>query len=303
MSSTTKAYSSDAYQSPTATLKNISSHRSSFPQYSDHVARYYQRISDIFETNESDQTSDKFNVVKRRQSVLKSKESVPVKTTYKTVLEDVKDLEQKYRRMNEDEERRRPRTDLDHYRPDVVLYNTNTPHQFKKLSSQETEQGIRGSSYDKLYSRTLQLYRDAATPPSPSSNKNMSTSKTSSSSITITPARYLAANLKTDLYSHRQSRYQILLVQSLYFISLHLYDTVKQHQHQAVCLRSPLMTKHYKIEMTRVWMYLVVWREGTPTERTGWRDSCWSTSRQSRSGHPTSTDLLFWEFSNDCMFK
>ena len=177
MTSTSRPYSSDAYQSPTlknisSPMKNISSQRNSFPLYSDHVARYYQRISDIFETNESDQT-DKYEAV-RKPSVLKSREQVAVKTTYKTVLEDVKDLEKKYRRMNEEEERRRPRTDLDHYRPDAVLHNSKTPQQFQKLASTETEKDVRGSSYDKLYSRTLQLYRDAATPPSSTIN-SMST--------------------------------------------------------------------------------------------------------------------------------
>lgn len=202
MTNTIKPISSsvpDAYQSGTSKNiyfnKNISSHRKCFPQYSDHIARYYQRISDIFETNESDKSDVE------RQSVIKTPElpAFKAKTTYKTVIEDVKDLEKKYRKMNEDEERRRPRTDLDHYRPDAVLHNSKHPDQFKKLSSQEAD--TYDSSFDKLYSRTIQLYRDAATPPSTNS-KVIKHSAQDKSSISINPARYLAANLKTDLYMY-----------------------------------------------------------------------------------------------------
>ena len=52
-----------------------------------------------------------------------------------------------------------------------------------------------------LYSKTLRLYRDAATPPSSYTSSPFASSLNKSQQYHISPDRYLAANLKTDIYS------------------------------------------------------------------------------------------------------
>ena len=219
----------DTHQSPTMMknissppqLKNISSRpRYSCPLYSDHVARYYQRITDIFEKSESEEEIKKTN---HQSRVTEPK--ITSKTTYKTVLEDVKDIEKKYKKMNEEEERRRPKTDLDHYRPETVLHNSSNINSncgsFKKLSAMnDDDHNYQGTfqkhremedskvrDYGKLYSRTLELYREAVTPPVNNTPTPPPPAPADySSSHHITPARYLAANLKTDVYTKSSDR-------------------------------------------------------------------------------------------------
>ena len=219
----------DTHQSPTM-MKNISSPpqlknipsrpRYSCPLYSDHVARYYQRITDIFEKSESEEEIKKTN---HQSRVTEPK--ITSKTTYKTVLEDVKDIEKKYKKMNEEEERRRPKTDLDHYRPETVLHNSSNINSncgsFKKLSAMnDDDHNYQGTfqkhremedskvrDYGKLYSRTLELYREAVTPPVNNTPTPPPPAPADySSSHHITPARYLAANLKTDVYTKSSDR-------------------------------------------------------------------------------------------------
>ena len=175
-------------KSPKKTTNNI---------YSSHIARYYQRINDIFEKQEEVEEDVAKSYVTSKGFT--STEHKP-RATFKSVLEDVKDLEKKYRKMNFDTESRRPKTELDHYRPDNVINNSTSfshPRQYQKSSyhdkgdrnpfdiQQKSELSIvRDSNYDKLYQRTLQLYRDAATPPSrdlPSDDSNYNISYYNSS--------------------------------------------------------------------------------------------------------------------------
>ena len=52
-----------------------------------------------------------------------------------------------------------------------------------------------------LYTKTLRLYRDAATPPTPQTSSPFVSSLSKSQQYHISPSRYLAANLKTDIYN------------------------------------------------------------------------------------------------------
>ena len=175
--------------------------------YSSHIARYYQRINDIFEKQEEVEEDVAKSYVTSKGFT--STEHKP-RATFKSVLEDVKDLEKKYRKMNFDTESRRPKTELDHYRPDNVINNSTSfshPRQYQKSSyhdkgdrnhfdiQQKSELSIvRDSNYDKLYQRTLQLYRDAATPPSRDMPSDVSTYNNSY----YNSSRYLADKPRID---------------------------------------------------------------------------------------------------------
>merc|ERR1719270_1708325 len=178
--------------------------------YSSHIARYYQRINDIFEKQEEVEGDVANSYVTSKGFT--STEHKP-RATFKSVLEDVKDLEKKYRKMNFDTESRRPKTELDHYRPDNVINNSTSyshPRQYQKSSyldngdrnhfdiQQKSELSIvRDSNYDKLYQRTLQLYRDAATPPSRDMPSDVSTYNNSY----YNSSRYLADKPRIDYRS------------------------------------------------------------------------------------------------------
>jgi len=195
--------------------------RSTNPLYNDHIARYYQRISDIFE-DETDNSACKKDPV----AISNSKKP---RSTFKSVLEDVKDLERKYNQMNMDSERRRSPTNLDHLRPHAVLESKNNflNHGFTKLSDDFNKKNHFNTThnqfaptkrnsddftgqYDKLYEKTLQLYRDAATPPSRETpmlkisghvgRRPRSAYVSAPVRSGMSPERYLAANLKTDIY-------------------------------------------------------------------------------------------------------
>merc|ERR1719228_246955 len=107
-----------------STTKFPSSNRFSYPMCSkltgDHIARYSQRITDIFENNEEDEDDkivnckpfSKFTATQNRAFT----PFVP-KSSYKSVLEETKIIEAKYKKMNDEEEDKRPKTEFDHLRP------------------------------------------------------------------------------------------------------------------------------------------------------------------------------------------
>ena len=196
---------------------------SSNPLYSEHIARYHRRINDIFEKKEEEEEDEEEPI---RENPLKSRfdgkyasSKIRTKPTFKSVLEGVKDLEKKYQHMNLEAEKKRIPTDFDHYRPDHNNMNTHYyQRSFQKLSDEEPRKLHIPSKYqipkevpdpitrdykrEDLYTKTLRLYRDAATPPSsvpPSSPFRSSLSQ--SQQYHISPVRYLAANLKTDIYN------------------------------------------------------------------------------------------------------
>ena len=195
---------------------------SSNPLYSEHVARYHQRINDIFEKKEEEEEKEsdcplRIHPEKSRSSDEPS--SIRTKPTFKSVLEDVKELEKKYKQANLEEERQRKPTEYDHYRPG---HSERIPHyypkSFQKLSDQEptlsnvpsrqkykkadeADSVLMDPKREDLYSKTLRLYRDAATPPPSFSSSPFASSLNKSQQYHISPDRYLAANLKTDIYN------------------------------------------------------------------------------------------------------
>ena len=120
-----------------------SSNRLSYPMSSkipkDHMARYSQRITDIFENDEegkedeksSSKSFSKFTATRNRAF------SVFVPTSsYKSVMEDAKMIEAKYKKMNDDVENNRPKTGLDYLRPKRDNFHPPTP--FEPLSRGKT---------------------------------------------------------------------------------------------------------------------------------------------------------------------
>ena len=124
------------------------------PLYSEHVARFYQRITDIFETDETQPCREERKPVK-----LSSKdETKKPRPSYRTVLEDVRDLEVKYRKINEEAEKSRPRTELDYLRPHNYL---KSPHW---ESNQVKEDKIikEDIPYDKYHRKKIEHFHETA---------------------------------------------------------------------------------------------------------------------------------------------
>ena len=194
---------------------------SSNPLYSEHVARYHQRISDIFEKKEVEEEEEETDSLPRicpgKPRSLHKYSDIRTKSTFNSVLEDVKELEKKYRQSNLDAERQRAPTEYDHYRPGHNGMSTSYyPKSFQKLSDQETtissvhceqksKEETESLSMDPkredLYTKTIRLYRDAATPPSSPTSSPFVSSLSKSQQYHISPSRYLATNLKTDIYN------------------------------------------------------------------------------------------------------
>ena len=214
---------SSFWRSRTERTLNERRQYNSNPLYSEHVARYHQRISDIFEKKEVEEEEEETDSLPRicpgkPRSLNKSVE-IKTKSTFKSVLEDVKELEKKYRQSNLEAEKQRAPTEYDRYRPGHNDMNTSYyPKSFQKLSDQEptisngyrkqkskaeTDSVLMDPKREDLYTKTLRLYRDAATPPSSSSptSSPFVSSLNKSQQYHISPSRYLAANLKTDIYN------------------------------------------------------------------------------------------------------
>ena len=169
------------------------------------MARYSQRITDIFENDEEGKDDQKSSSkpFSKFTATRNSAFSVFVPpSSYKSVMEDAKMIEAKYKKMNDDVENERPKTDLDHLRP--KRDNFHPPTQFEPLSRGNScvTQSPNNSSHmpsfeptkQTLSEHTIQLFRDAATP----SPFIRTVSKTHTM---INPTRYLAANLRTAIYN------------------------------------------------------------------------------------------------------
>jgi len=189
-----------------STTKFPSSNRFSYPMCSkltgDHIARYSQRITDIFENNEEDEDDkivnckpfSKFTATQNRAFT----PFVP-KSSYKSVLEETKIIEAKYKKMNDEEEEKRPKTEFDHLRPTRNKFSP--PSKFEPLSkgkswtSESSSTMKTKSSWEpKLCVQTMSFYKDAMVP-------SQSKKTDSENQRMLNPRRYLAANLKTDIYS------------------------------------------------------------------------------------------------------
>jgi hypothetical protein len=186
-----------------------SSNRLSYPMSSkipkDHMARYSQRITEIFENDEEGKDDQKSSSkpFSKFTATRNSAFSVFVPTSsYKSEMEDAKMIEAKYKKMNDDVENKRPKTDLDHLRP--KRDNFYPPTQLEPLSrgnscvTQSPNKSLCMPSFEPtkqtLGEHTKQLFRDAATP----SPFMRTVAKTHTM---INPTRYLAANLRTAIYN------------------------------------------------------------------------------------------------------
>ena len=78
--------------------------------------------------------------------------------SYRTVLEDVRDLEVKYRKINEEAEKSRPRTELDYLRPDNYL---KSPHWESNQVKEDTiiKEDI---PYDKYHRKKIEHFHETA---------------------------------------------------------------------------------------------------------------------------------------------
>ena len=189
---------------------------SSNPLYSEHVAKYHQRISDIFEKKEVEEEKDcPVRTQPGKPRALDKSSDIRTKSTFKTVLEDVKELEKKFKQSNIEAERQRTPTEFDRYRPghndkDALYY----PKSFQKLSDQkpansnilrrqtskaDADSALMNPKHDDIYNKTLRLYRDAATPSTSYTSSPFASSLNKSQQYHISPSRYRAANLKTDI--------------------------------------------------------------------------------------------------------
>lgn len=179
------------------------SNRYSYPMSNqaqkDHILRYSQRIADIFENSEEelDVESPKHNANKKSSNL-----SYVPRTSYKSIIDDVKAIEAKYKKMNEDVEEKRTKTELDYLRPSKKTFAL--PTEFTPLSKVQAESKSSTRTYSQfdnienrrptMSEKTIQLFRDASTPC-----PGLHTA--SSKQTTRNPARYLAANLRTDIYN------------------------------------------------------------------------------------------------------
>lgn len=170
----------------------------------DHMARYSQRITDIFEKEEDDKeinNNEHSNKLFSKYTATQNRSfSVFVpKSNYRSVLEDTKILEAKYKKINDDVEEKRPKTDLDYLRPKRNVY---CPSSFITPMSKENSTDNKpliinpepSSKRQTFSDRTMELYREAATP-------NPRLRAVTSSNHIINPIRYLAANLRTAIYN------------------------------------------------------------------------------------------------------
>ena len=124
------------------------------PLYSEHVARFYKRITDIFETDETQSHTEE-----RKPMKLSSNDDIKKpRPSYRTVLEDVKDLEVKYRKINEEAERSRTKTELDYLRPDNYLQSRHWE------SNQANEDKIikEDIPYDKYHRKKIEYFHETA---------------------------------------------------------------------------------------------------------------------------------------------
>jgi len=132
----------------------ITNNRSCNPLYSDHVARFYQRITDIFEKDET-QSIDDDKISKRfshNDDIRKPRPS------YRTVLEDVKDLEIKYKKINEEAEKKRTKTELDYLRPNNYLQSR---HHWE-TNEEDHRISVENVPVDKYHRKHLKYYHDIA---------------------------------------------------------------------------------------------------------------------------------------------
>ena len=188
--------------------KASSSNRFSYPMCSkisrDHVARYSQRITDIFENKEDDEEEEEMFSCKpfSKYAATQNKAFSPFvpKSSYKSVLEEAKFIEAKYKKMNDEEEENRPKTEFDHLRPARNKFPLPTRFEpFSKGIQSMNSEPTKPSLEEKLCEQTMKYYRDAIT-------QSQSVKTESENRRLINPRRYLAANLRTDIYN----RYQIM---------------------------------------------------------------------------------------------
>ena len=124
------------------------------PLYSDHVARFYQRITDIFEKDESTSNGEEESHKNLPASDIMRKP----RASYRTVLEDVKDLEVKYKKMNEEAEKRRTKTELDYLRPGNYL-------QSRKYEADKDENKFNINEdipFDKYHKKKIESFKNIA---------------------------------------------------------------------------------------------------------------------------------------------
>merc|ERR1719228_2248153 len=130
-------------KSPVLQMRKISkassSNRFSYPMCNkiprDHVARYSQRITDIFENKEEDEEEEMLSYKPfSKYAAIQNKAYSPFvpKLSYKSVLEEAKIIEAKYKKMNDEEEENRPKTEFDHLRPTRNKFSP--PSKFEPLS-------------------------------------------------------------------------------------------------------------------------------------------------------------------------
>lgn len=77
--------------------------------------------------------------------------------SYRTVLEDVKDLEVKYRKINEDAEKSRTRTELDYLRPANYL---PSPQYWESNQVNEDKIIKEDIPYDKYHRKKIEYFHD-----------------------------------------------------------------------------------------------------------------------------------------------
>jgi len=197
-------------KSPVLQMRKISkvssSNRFSYPMCNkiprDHVARYSQRITDIFENKEDDEEEEILSYKPfSKYAAIQNKAYSPFvpKSSYKSVLEEAKIIEAKYKKMNDEEEENRPKTEFDHLRPTRNKFSL--PTKFEPLSKGQyfPSQSVnnvptKSCLEEKLCEQTMNFYRDAIAP-------SQSVRTESESKRIISPRRYLAANLRTDIYN------------------------------------------------------------------------------------------------------
>merc|ERR1711970_1276631 len=190
---------------PMRKISKVSSNRFSYPMCNkipkDHIARYSQRITDIFENKEEDEEEMLSYKPFSKYSATQNRAYSPFvpKSSYKSVLEEAKIIEAKYRKMNDKEEENRPKTEFDHLRP--TRNEFSPPTKFEPLSkgkyfpSQSVNNVPTKSCFEeKLCEQTINFYKDAIAP-------SQSVRTESETKRIISPRRYLAANLRTDIYN------------------------------------------------------------------------------------------------------
>ena len=174
------------------------------PFYTEHVARFYQRITDIFETDETQSFTEERKPIK-----LPSNDDIKKpRPSYRTVLEDVKDLEVKYRKINEEAERSRIKTELDYLRPDNYLQSRHW--EFNQVNEDKIiKENI---PYDKYHRKKIEYFHETAV----NINKEVRTPTTQNYRPTTKRDYYERtrnSNLGSD-FPTRFVRFSILLTRS-----------------------------------------------------------------------------------------